>query len=116
MTDQGTQIPPLHFPDTHLLLLAQAAPRPPQVFVGPQVVLSVQSVVVRHAPPSPFSKQLPPLHFPDRHWLSAVHVTPGHEARQVPALLGVPEQLPLRHWALAVQGVVAPYGITHRPL
>lgn len=95
-----------------MLLLLQAAPTPPQIFVGPQVVLSVQSEVVLQEPPRAFAKQFPPLHLPDRHWLLAVHVVPGHEARQ---RLVVGLQLPLWHWVEAEQGVVLPYGILQIP-
>ena len=74
-------MPPWHLLETHLLLLAQTAPLPPHVLVcAEQVVLSVQSAVLRHSPPLGFSKQWPPLHLPDRHWLSAVHVVPGQDA------------------------------------
>ena len=105
-----------HLLETHLLSLAHTAPRPPQVWVcDEQVVLSVQSAVVRHRPPFAFSKHRPPLHLPDKHWLFAVHVVPGQEAIQTPGLPVEPLQLPLWHWLLAVQGVVLPYGITQMP-
>lgn len=76
--------------------------------VGPHVVLSVQSPVVRQAPPTELAKHRPPLHLPERHWLSVVHVVPGQEARQVPGEDGVPEQLPLWHCPLPVQAVPLP--------
>lgn len=65
---------------------AHAAPTPPQIFVGPQVVLSVQSGVVLQEPPNPLAKHFPPLHFPDVHSAPYVHVAPGH-LRQTPVVV-----------------------------
>lgn len=95
-------------PETHLLLLAQAAPTPPHIRLGEHVVLSVQSVVVRHRPPKLFSKHLPPLHLPERHCEFAVQVVPGQDAKQTPGAAGVPLQLPLWHWLLLVQEPAPP--------
>jgi hypothetical protein len=92
------QNPPWHLFETHLLLFAQLAPVPPQtrgqLLPEGQVVLSVQSAVVRQRPPTEFSKHRPPEHFPDRHWVPEVQAVPGQEAMHL-WVSGL--QLPLWH-------------------
>jgi hypothetical protein len=84
--------------ETHLLLFAQLAPVPPQtrgqLLPEGQVVLSVQSAVVRQSPLMEFSKHRPPTHLLDKHWLLTVQVVPGQEAMHL-WVSGL--QLPLSH-------------------